>query len=67
MYVVWIINPLTKEEFPVKVMDNLIEAFDYKENLKNENPGLIAFHTAGIHVDTEQLRDEKEVIKIVQS
>lgn len=62
MYVVWIINPNTKEEFPVKIMDNLQEAFDYKENLKAENPGIIAFHTAGVHVNTEQKRDEKEII-----
>lgn len=66
MYVVWIINPNTKEEFPVKIMDNLQEAFDYKENLKAENAGIIAFHTAGIHVNVDQLRDEKEVITSVQ-
>jgi hypothetical protein len=67
MYVVWIINPLTREEFPVKIMDNLHEAFEYKEYLKAYNPGIIAFHTSGIHVNINQLRDEEEVIASVQS
>lgn len=68
MCLVWIVDPLTRKNIPLKMLfDNLQDAFEMKEKLKERYPEHIFSHSVGIVVPVSEMKTLTEVMGNVQS
>lgn len=66
MHLVWVIDPVTKEEVTLTPsFPSLQAAFDYKELLSKKYPDLIFYHTTGIEVPDENRKPLRSVVGYV--